>query len=119
MRHRSWALISLCFVAGGNSVASSAQNPPSKPLGQTAMQTEYLLKLKTTLKAEDRKKLFKKYTFQEVQKVGSTELYLIRVSSKLSLKEIQDKIKNESTISYIERNTMYHTQKGTAPNPTE
>lgn len=116
------AIFFMCFVSILNSAASSAgkpQTPVLTPEAQTTRKTEYLIKLQTILKAESRKELFKKYNFEEVQKVGSTELYLVRIAGNLSLKEIQDKIKNESTISYIEPHTMYHTQQGSTPHPTE
>ncbi len=91
------------------SLTAPAEMPPSK-----SVPLQILVALKTPLSPADREKLFSKFKLTEVERVGSTDLFLTQLPAG-STEELTDstisKLALEAAVKYAEKNILLRTFK--------
>lgn len=110
MRFLAIALfMSLSSLALGRAAKRQAEPTPR----ETAAQL--LVAFQSEKAAEKRIELFQKYNLKEVERVGSTPLFLVNVPEGASLKELQNKLAAEVGVRYAEPNQRMRTfnERGT------
>jgi hypothetical protein len=70
---------------------------------------EYLISFEATVSDASRVELFKKWGVKELEKVGSTPLYLIEVSEKSDVQKILAGLRATPGVRYVEANLKMHT----------
>ncbi len=70
---------------------------------------EYLVALQKPLAAAERSKLFKNHNAVEVEKIGSTELYLVRLAEGSNAEAFVKALGSDPRVRYVEPNLMLQT----------
>lgn len=70
---------------------------------------QLLVAFKDASSASKRVKIWKKHHVKEIEKVGSTDLYLVEVSDSADLRKVKKAITAEPGVRYAELNAMMHT----------
>jgi len=110
------------LVPGGVAHAFSSKKPAPEPeriqLGEPSMNDsktspavpgQYLISFEASVSASDRAELFKKWGVKELEKVGSTPLYLIEVPSEADAKATLKGLKASPGVRYVEANLKMQT----------
>ncbi len=70
---------------------------------------EYLVAFQKSLAAAERSELFKNHNAVEVEKVGSTELYLVRLAEGSNPEVFVKALGSDPRVRYVEPNLMLQT----------
>ena len=89
-------------------VQSGGSSKPSKP-ERPHVPGQLLVAFESDEVAAKRTELFAKYHAQELEKVGSSQLYLIQLPEGADLKSVQDAIRKEPGVRYAEPNGIMKT----------
>ncbi len=95
------------FVARCAPTQAKASAPP--PLGAQSPQRELLIAFKSSEAAAARAALFKKHDLREIQKVGTSDLYLVEVNGARAVKDVQALVQKEEGVKYAEPNSRMKT----------
>ena len=97
-------LSSLTFFAMGASGGGAKKaEEPAKP-ARSSSDLQLLVAFKDESVAASRADVFKKFSAKEIEKVGSTPLYLIELPEGSDLKKTQAEIAKEPGVRYAEPN---------------
>jgi len=82
------------------------QNPPVN-----AVKGRILVAFADEAAAKKRAEIFARYKAKEIERIGSTPLYLIEVGPEISVKEVIAKISKEPGVRYAEPDIIVKTMK--------
>jgi hypothetical protein len=109
----------LSLASAGHSFgAKKSEEAVPERLGAPAMNEtpksptvpgEYLISFEATVSDSKRSDLFKKWGVKELEKVGSTPLYLIAVPEKSDSEKILRELRATPGVRYVEANLKMHT----------
>jgi len=100
------------FIPSNNALAAGSAKSKYEPIEGTmnkSVEREFLVALNASLKASDRQSLWKKHGAEEVEKVGSTELYLVRVVDGVDMAAFRRELALEAPVRYVEPNLQLKT----------
>ncbi len=100
-------LLNLFFVTTAFATGAKKQYP--RP--EYASESQILVSLEAKVTEDERQKIFKKFEVKEIEKVGSTALYLVEVKDKSLLSKTMEGLSKTPGVRYAEPNLRLTIQK--------
>lgn len=112
MRFAAIALAS-ALLSGPSALAWGSKKQGEAPVNVTkpssAVPGQYLISFEESVSTETRAELFKKWNVKELEKVGSTPLYLIEIPTTSDTEKTLAGLRSGSGVRYVEANLKMQT----------